>query len=419
MRSTVNSKSNQFNQGEAQEAARVFSLYNLPNGFIENPYPYYHALQTFDPVKRFADGSILITRYADLQSVYKQNEIFSSDKKLEFGRKFSNSSTYEHHTSSLVFNDPPIHTQTRNILKGALTPRAMTALEKGICELVDHLIDKLEASRQFDLVEDFASAIPINVVGNLLGIPVEERGPLREWSLAILGALEPDISAETLHKSNLAVDEFLEFLKRIVTQRSREALDPEIDLLSRLIRGEPNGQQLDEKTLLHNCIFLLNAGHETTTNLIANALVSLCEWQDQRERLISAPECIGTAINEFLRFESPNQLGNRMAVQDCEIGGAEICVGTPVTLCIGAANRDPAKFESPDILDISRTPNRHLAFGSGPHICLGNNLAHIEARIAIGRFVERLPNYGLCGVPQRTGRVRFRGFSYVPTYSHR
>jgi len=190
-------------------------------------------------------------------------------------------------------------------------------------------------------------------------------------------------------------------------------LDPDVDILSRLIKGEPNGERLSDKELLHNCIFLLNAGHETTTNLIANALVSLSEWREEREKLIFAPGLIDTAINEFLRFESSNQLGNRRAVRESEIGGIEIPAGTLITLCIGAANRDPEKFENPDVLDISRKPNQHLAFGSGPHICLGNSLARLEGRIAIGRFIERLPNYDLAGVPQRSRRVRFRGYTRV------
>jgi len=371
------------------------------------------ALREFEPVKRNTDGSILLTKYADLQRVYKQATVFSSDKKVEFGSKFSKTLTYEHHTTSLVFNDPPVHTQTRNILQGALTPRAVAAMEPGICKLVDDLIDKLEESNQFDLVEDFAAAIPINVIGNLLRIPNDVRGPLRDWSLAILGALEPEISSDALEKSNVAVREFLEFLRILVADRRRNMLDPDVDILSRLIKGEPNGERLSDKELLHNCIFLLNAGHETTTNLIANALVSLSEWREEREKLIFAPGLIDTAINEFLRFESSNQLGNRRAVRESEIGGIEIPAGTLITLCIGAANRDPEKFENPDVLDISRKPNQHLAFGSGPHICLGNSLARLEGRIAIGRFIERLPNYDLAGVPQRSRRVRFRGYTRV------
>ncbi len=405
-----------FHRSEAPTIAREFDLFNLPHGFVENPYPYYHALREYEPIKRLTDESILLTKYADLLRVYKQPTVFSSDKKVEFGCKFSRTPTYEHHTTSLVFNDPPIHTQTRSIIQRAFTPRAVSTMEQGINKLVDDLIDKLGESTRFDLVEDFAAAIPVNVIGNLLAIPDDDRGSLRGWSLAILGALEPEISSQTLEKSNIAVREFLDFLRDLVADRRCHILDPEFDILTRLIKGEPNGERLSEQALLHNCIFLLNAGHETTTNLITNALVSLSEWPEEKEKLISAPDLIDTAINEFLRFESSNQLGNRRAVRDSGIGGIEILAGTPVTLCIGAANRDPERFENPDVLDISRKPNQHLAFGSGPHACLGNNLARLEGRIAIARFVERLPNYELAGLPQRSGRVRFRGYTRVLVY---
>jgi cytochrome P450 len=166
--------------------------------------------------------------------------------------------------------------------------------------------------------------------------------------------------------------------------------------------------------LLQNCIFILNAGHETTTNLIGNGLVTLSEWPDQRAVLQQQPGLIDSAVEECLRFESSNQLGNRMATVDTEIGGVAVARGTPLTLCIGAANRDPEQFAGPERFDIRREPNRHLAFGFGIHQCAGLSLARLEARIAIGRFVQRFPSYRLSGAPTRGGRVRFRGFAAVP-----
>jgi cytochrome P450 len=190
--------------------------------------------------------------------------------------------------------------------------------------------------------------------------------------------------------------------------------NPERDVLTRLIQGEANGERLSEKELLHNCIFLLNAGHETTTNLIGNGLVALSQHESEKRRLIAEPDMIKTAVEEMLRYESSNQLGNRMIVEPVELGGIAMPAGTPVTLCIGAANRDPAQFPDPERFDIARNPNRHLAFATGAHQCAGMALARLEGAIAISRFLKRFPNYALAGEPVRGGRVRFRGFLGIP-----
>jgi cytochrome P450 len=280
---------------------------------------------------------------------------------------------------------------------------------------VDRLLDAMATKSKVDLIEDFAAAIPIEVIGNLLNVPQEERGPLRGWSLAILGALEPVIGPEAFARGNNAVKDFLRYLETLVARRRARPGNPDRDVLTRLIQGEDNGERLTEKELLHNCIFLLNAGHETTTNLIGNGLVALLRHPAEKQRLIEHPELIKTAVEEMLRFESSNQLGNRMTVEEVEFGGITLPAGTPVTLCIGAANRDPAQFPDPERLDIGRTPNRHLAFATGAHQCAGMALARLEGAIAISRFLARFPDYALAGEPVRGGRVRFRGFLSVPS----
>jgi cytochrome P450 len=252
------------------------------------------------------------------------------------------------------------------------------------------------------------------VIGNLLDVPHGERAPLRDWSLAILGALEPSLTPEQEALGNRAVSEFIDYLKVLVARRRAAPGDPQHDVLTRLILGETDGERLDEVELLHNCIFILNAGHETTTNLIGNGLVLLSKWPGERERLRREPALLDSAVEECLRFESSNQLGNRIAVADTHIGDVPVPRGTPVTLCIGAANRDPEQFEAPQRFDIAREPNRHLAFGFGIHQCAGLSLARLEARIAIGRFVARFPGYRLDGEPVRASRARFRGFVHAP-----
>src|ERR1700676_385879 len=398
----------------ARELAADFDIEKLTAEFYADPYPTYRALREHAPVKRMPNGSYFLARYDDLLTAYKNTRLFSSDKKKEFAPKDGASRLYEHHTTSLVFNDPPAHTRVRRLIMGALSPRAILGMEPNLIALVDRLLDALAARHKVDLIDDFAAAIPIEVIGNLLDVPQAEREPLRDWSLAILGALEPVISAEVFVRGNTAVKDFLSYLETLVERRRAKPGNPDRDVLTRLIQGEDNGERLTEKELLHNCIFLLNAGHETTTNLIGNGLVALSENPDEKKRLIENPGLIKTAVEEILRFESSNQLGNRMTTAQVEFGGITLAAGTPVTLCIGAANRDPQQFTDPETLDIGRTPNRHLAFGTGPHQCAGMALARLEGPIAISPFLARFPKYALNGPPVRGGRVRFRGFLRVP-----
>jgi cytochrome P450 len=400
----------------AEELSRTFDLEALPPEFYDNPYPTYRALLAFEPVKRLSSGAYFLTRYADLLSAYRDTKAFSSDKKAEFKPKFGDSLLYEHHTTSLVFNDPPLHTRVRRLIAGALTPRAIAAMEPSLVVLVEGLLDRMAEKGRVDLIEDFAAAIPVEVIGNLLAVPRDERGPLRGWSLAILGALEPVVSPEALRRGNQALDGFLAYLDRLIRDRRASPGNPERDVLTRLIQGEESGERLTAKELAHNCVFLLNAGHETTTNLIGNGLAALLEHPTETRRLVAEPTLVKTAVEEILRYESSNQLGNRITTQEVEIGGVRMPPNTQVTLCIDAANRDPAQFDDPDRFDVGRAPNRHLAFASGTHQCAGMSLARLEGAVAISRFLARFPNYTLAGKLVRGGRARFRGFLSLPCH---
>ncbi len=391
-----------------------FDLRRLPPSFYEDPYPTYRRLREAAPVHRLPDGSLFLSRHADLERLYKDVKLFSSDKVVEFGEKFGPSPLYEHHTTSLVFNDPPLHTRVRRLINGALTPRTIADLEPNLVRLIDALLDRMAAKPEADLVEDYAIAIPVEVIGNLLDVPHDERAPLRQWSLDILGALEPVLSEEDARRGNRAVTEFCAYLETLVARRREQPGDPDRDLLTRLIAGEASGERLSEVELLQNCIFILNAGHETTTNLIGNGLNLLLDHPGERRRVIADPGLLRSAVDEMLRFDAPVQFGNRRATADCVVSGVRVEAGTVIHLGIGAANRDPAAFPDPDRFDVGRSPNRHLAFASGPHQCVGMALARLEGRIAIGRLLQRFPDYRRAGAPVRGGRARFRGFLSLP-----
>ncbi|WP_171118132.1 cytochrome P450 [Ruegeria sp. HKCCA5463] len=392
----------------------MFSLTALPDGFHTDPYPTYAALREDTPVCWQPDGSVVLSRYDDLDLVYRDTERFISDKKAVFGPKYGiDSPLYEHHTTSLVFNDPPLHTRVRKVMVGAMNPRALAQMEPGLIQLVDGLLDEMQAKGSVELIEDFAGAIPIEIIGHLLGIPRSERGPLRDWSLAILGALEPQLTPEQEEWGNRSVYDFKDYLRHVIEDRRANPGDPATDVLTRLMQDDTDGG-LTEVELYQNCIFILNAGHETTTNLIGNALELLERHRDKRAELLANPDLINTAVDEFLRLESPNQFGNRLTTEDVMFHGQTIPAGTDIHLCIGAANRDPRQFAQPDEVVLDRRPNKHHAFAGGPHTCVGLTLARMEGRVAVGRFLARFPTYRITDGAERGGRIRFRGFARLP-----
>jgi cytochrome P450 len=395
------------------DALRTFQLTRPPADFIDDPYPYYALLRDHDPAHALEGGGVLLTRYEDALSIYRDARA-SSDKTIEFRPKFGASPLYEHHTTSLVFNDPPLHTRVRRLIMGALNQRAIARMEDDVMRLVDGLLGEIAQTRETDLIDAFAARIPVEVIGNLLEVPHAERGPLRAWSLAILSALEPAPGSEILERGNRAVSDFLEYLRLLVADRRKRPGNPESDVLTCLIQGERDGERLSEKELYHNCIFMLNAGHETTTNLIGNGMWLLLNHPDQLARLRGQPALVNSAVEEMLRYEGPIQLNNRRLVAPLDLAGKALAVGTFITIAIGAANRDPAQFPQAERFDVGRNPNRHVAFGQGAHACAGMNVARMEARIAFTRLLARFAVIEPAGDPVRDRRIRFRGFRSLP-----
>ena len=395
-----------------------FNLRLLPPEFYTDPFPTYARLRREAPVLSCPDGSIFLTRHADLLAVYRDSRRFSSDKRMQFGPVFGvGTPLFEHHTTSLVFNDPPLHTRVRRAIGDALSARVVGALESAVETLVNRLIDRLETDVPVDVIADYAAAIPVEVISNLLAIPSDERGPLRGWSLRILGSLEVAADAKTLAAGQQAVQQFLAYLMDLVERRRSHPMGD--DIVARLLRatGAQTGEQsnqiatqaLSMQELLHQCIFLLNAGHETTTNLIANGIVLLASNPAVPMNLRSDSAAIAATVEEVLRMESPNQLGNRTAITDLSIDGVNIAAGTVITLCIGAANRDPDVFPDPDVFKWDRTPNPHLAFGAGIHTCAGLAIARLEGRVGLLRLFQRFPGVKVVRA-KRASRARFRGF---------
>jgi cytochrome P450 len=391
-----------------------FDPRNLPDDFYADPYPYYRVIQQNDPVHQCADGSFFLSKHADLHKVYRDPKTYSSDKKRLFKPLFGDTLLYEHHTTSLVFNDPPLHTYVRKAIGDALSQKTIVAMEAGLRDIVEQLLNELEDKEEFDFVDDFASIIPIEVISNLLRVPKEDRDQLRRWAVAILGALEFNLPKERFDLGNDCVKEFLDYLQDFVADRKNNLSEDDDDILSRLIRWESDGFKLSNKQLYHQVIFLLNAGHDTTTNLIANGTYSLLKHPDQRKLLSEQADLIKSAVEECLRFESPVQLGNRMTTTAVEIGGVKIPENTNLHLGIGAANRDPDAYSEPDTFDVTRNPRNHHAFAGGIHLCAGLNVARLEARIAIPAILERFPGLRLAGPSNYDKRARFRALLSMP-----
>ncbi|MEW6687720.1 MAG: cytochrome P450, partial [Pseudomonadota bacterium] len=218
------------------DAVRDFQLTRVPPDFLDDPYPWYAALRTHEPLHALEGGGVFVSRYDDAIAVYRSPHA-SSDKKTEFRPRLGDSPLYEHHTTSLVFNDPPLHTRVRRILMGAVNQKAIARMEGDVAALVDRLLNALSEEREVNFIEDFAARIPIEVIGNLLCIPREERAPLRGWSVAILSGLDPKLTQQMLEAGNRAVTEFISFLKILIQDRRKHPGDPEADVLTRLIQG--------------------------------------------------------------------------------------------------------------------------------------------------------------------------------------
>ena len=384
-----------------------FDLYNPPSDFINNVYKYYNLLREKSPIHKNSDGSYILTRYKDLVGVYRNFKVWSSDKRSEFGAKFGSSPLFEHHTTSVVFVDPPDHTRIRKIFQQAFTPKSILSLERNINKLVDSYLVIMHEKKKFDFVSDFSFRLPVDVVCSVLGVPSEDRHLIRDWAHKILGALEPKLTHKQFNEGSSAVINFKQYLKdQIKFRKTHKDINKANEVLSLLIEAE--GLELSETELLHQCIFMLNAGHETSTNMLSHGLNELINHKDQYKLLQKEPGRIDTAIDEILRFQPPIQINNRRCLEKTKLGDVVVPEGTSVHMIIAGANRDPLQFFKPETFDISRSPNRHLSFGLGIHICAGINLARVEAKVAFQSLMSSFREINLLKKPKVANRIRFR-----------
>ena len=389
--------------------AASFVLADVDRAFALDPYPDYRILRDHAPMCRQPDGSYVVTRYADIRQALGDAEVFSSDKRVDFKPRFGDTPLYEHHTTSIVFNDPPYHTRVRRLLAPFFAARVLRKMEHSIGVMVEKLLDRAAARGTIDVVEEFALVIPLNLIGDLLGIPFGERQPLRAWAKSILGALEPIRTPAELAQGNQAVVNFKTYLRDLIAdKRARPPPAENMDVLWALVNARDTGAGLSELEILHNAIFMLNAGHDTTGSLIANGVDLLLRYPQQMQRLVDEPALIKSAIEEMLRFESPLQIGNRRTRHHTELGGVELAAGSFLHLIIASADHDERQFADADQFDVSRSPNKHLAFAHGIHTCAGNSVARIEAAIAFSKLLERFPKMRRAAPTKRPQRSRFR-----------
>lgn len=367
-----------------------------------DPYALFATLRSEDPV-HWSDThrAWLLTRYDDVSAAF-QNKAFSNDRVrpvLARQRDGAASTVLGLLSQWMVVNDPPVHTRLRKLAAGAFKGQRIAAMGDQITAIVDEHIDAfLAGSGPQDLVSEVAYPLPATVIATMLGAPAADRDRFRDWSdeLALVAFGTGGAARAERHERALrGLREMDAYFHALIARRRVEAGE---DMLSALMADDGHDALTDDE-LVAMCALLLFAGHETTTNSIANATLALLRHPDQLARLRADPELLAPAVEELLRFDGPIKVLNRWVVADTEVGGRRIEAGQRVHLVLGSANRDPAKFTDPDVLDLGRSPNPHIAFGKGIHACIGAQLARMETRIAVGRIVERLPGLALVEEP--------------------
>lgn len=377
--------------------------------FKANPHPLYARLRAEEPVYRIPtmtkETAWLVTRYDDVVMVLKDDRFAKNPVNAQTPEQmaaapwFRKMKPFQLIQRTMLYQDPPDHTRLRGLVSLAFTPRLVERMRERVETLTEELLDSVAGRGRIDLIHDFALPLPATIIAEMLGVPVEDRHKFHRWSNAMMSITSNWGMLNALRN----ILSFMRYLRKLIAKRR---VAPQEDLVSALAQAEEAGDRLSEDELVAMIILLLVAGHETTVNLIANGTLALLENPVQMEKLRNDPTLIRTAVEELLRFASPVDIATeRFAREDVRMGGVTIPRGELVFASIGSANRDERQFKDPDKLDITRDPNRHLAFGLANHFCLGAPLARLEGQIAIGALLRRLPNLRL-GIAR--DRLRWR-----------
>jgi unspecific monooxygenase len=392
----------------------------LDPAFRADPYPLYRRLLAEDPVHITPFGVPAFARHADCIAILKDHKRFSSDTTQNTaGANPQPVPEFEGISVSdrpFLFFDPPDHTRLRRLVNMAFSAKAVEALRPRVQELVDELLDKIEAKGSMEAVADFAYPLPVAVICEMLGVPKEDHPSFSGWSEVLARSLDPDIlppSHETLERRAWAIRESRDYFRKLVAERRKS---PGEDILSGLIAAEDEGDKLSEAELLSTCSLLLIAGHETTVNLIGNGIFRLLQHSDQLARLQANPDLAPNVVEEVLRFDPPVQFDGRICREEAEVGGHTVQPGSFTLLLLGAANRDPAVFDDPDTFDVTRDATGHMAFGYGIHFCLGAPLARIEGQIALRSLFQRFPTLHRTSdeTPAYREQITIRGLKELP-----
>jgi cytochrome P450 len=397
---------------QAEEQQLLFNPFEP--GFIENPYPAYQRLRDVAPVYESPFGVWILSQYEDVAALLRSDQ--SADpRNVSDGGFRQQSERLEDgiRRMSMLDRDPPDHTRLRKLVAKGFTSRSIAAMEPMITELVDSRLGQIADAGTADLVEALAFPLPFEVISRMLGMPPTDTARVRELSGMMVRALEIIASQELLDLIVAAADEFHGIIRDVIAWKRQRPAD---DLLTALIAAEEDGDTLTEGELIAQIQLLFIAGHETTVNLIGGGVHELLRHPDQLVLLRQRPDLADNAVEEFLRYVSPVQNGRRVTISPYQVGGKEIPPGKFVVAMLASANRDE-RFWGPDAgtLRLDRDNARqHVSFGAGPHHCLGASLARLEARVAIGRLVQRFPDLGPAGDVEWNGRVNLRGPAHLP-----
>ncbi len=372
--------------------------------FRDNPYPALARLREVDPVNLTPVGIWRLLRYQDVVHLLK--DVRCGVRTTDGFLPGVDESQLTSQRLFMLQQDPPTHTRLRRLVSRAFTPRALAALRETIQRIVDESLDRVAAHGEMDVIKDLALPVPATMICEMLGVPAEDRDRFTVWTAeATFGLAAAIIPPEVLAQAQAAGESLAAYFEALI-ERRRSSLTE--DILSGLIRAEEEGDRLNGPELISQSIGLLIAGFETTIGLIGNGVRALIRHPAEVAKLRERPELIDSAVEECLRYEGPIVLTPRILHEDAEFGGKTIVKDTMVWAMLASANHDPARFPDPERFDIERADNDHVAFGGGPHFCLGYHLAQLEARAAIGTLVARLDDLKLESETVDWGRSLFR-----------